>query len=182
MKLTTVLLVLFAGIAAIAAGWIYQSKVVTGDAEDELEIPLNIDYYLSGVRYRSLTKAGRLDYELRSPYLEHYKLEDISRLNSPALNIYRNGDHWQARSRMAELQHQDEILKLIDDVVLQRTGDEPIKMTTNLLSFDANNDKVVSKNGVLIVSDNSRINADSAVFDLDQNIYSLSRASAVYYR
>lgn len=181
MKLTTIVLVLLAGFAAIAAGWIYQSKIQPAVSSAELEIPLDIDYYLSGVRYRAMSKTGQLDYELRSPYLEHYKLEDISRIDTPRMNIYRNGQHWQAQSQMAELQHQTKVLSLIDDVIFERTDDEPVKMTTSLLSFDSNNDMVVSEKGVQIVSDKAQINADSGVFDLRRNIYSLNRASAVYY-
>lgn len=181
MKLTTLALVVLAGFAAIAAGWIYQSNVQPEVSEAELEIPMDIDYYLSGVRYRSLLKSGRIGFELRSPYLEHYKHEDISRVKTPEMDIFRNGQRWQARAQLAELQHQSEILEMIDDVIFERVDNDPVKMLTNLLSFDTNNDIVTGKNGVRIVSETAMINADSGVFNLNQNIYTLNQARAIYY-
>ncbi|MCP4433160.1 MAG: LPS export ABC transporter periplasmic protein LptC [Gammaproteobacteria bacterium] len=180
MKLTTIILVLLSGIVAIAVGWVYQSRIQHTESRAELEIPLDIDYYLSGVTYRVMSKTGNLDYDLKSPYLVHYKHEDLSRIETPLMNIYRKDQHWHIQARVAELLHQSDTFNLIDNVIFERKGKNPITMNTALLSFDIDNDIVTGQNGVQVISDNARIDADSAIFNLDKNIYSMSKTIAVY--
>lgn len=179
MKPSILIFAVVFGIAAVAAGWIYQSKIQPAVSGTDIQIPLDIDYYLSEFTYRVMSKTGSLEYDLRSPYLEHYKVEDLSRIEAPLVNIYRE-HHWHAQARAGELLHQSEVLNLIDDAVLERKGDDPLKMKTALMTFDTNNDTVTGRNGVQVTSRNSIIDANSAVFDLGQNIYSLNRTSAVY--
>ncbi len=181
MKPSVFIFALFAGIAAIAAGWFYQSKIQPAVSTTGTDIPLDIDYYLAEFSYRVISEAGNLEYDLRSPYLEHYKLEDVSRIEAPLMNIYRK-QQWNARARAAELIHRSEILNLIDEVVFERKGDNPLKMTTALMTFDMQRDTITGRNGVRITSGKSVIDADSAVFDLERNTYSLNETTAVYYQ
>ena len=181
MKPSIFILVVFAGIAAVAVGWVYQSKIQPAVSTSGLEIPLDIDYYLSEFNYRVMSKTGSLEFDLRSPYLEHYKLEDLSRIEAPLMTIYRK-QNWQVQARAGELSHRREILNLIDDVVFERKGDNPLKMEAALMIFDNNRDTVTGRNGVQITSGKSIIDANSAVFDLERNIYSLNKTTAVYYQ
>ena len=180
MKPSTIMFVILAGIAAIAVGWVYQSSIKPTESISELEIPLDIDYYLAEFSYRVMSKTGSLKYDLRSPYLEHYRYEDLSRIETPLMNIYRKQHHWHARARVAEILHQTETLHLIDDVIFERKGDKPLTMKTALMSFDTKSNIITGRNGVQIVSGKSQIDADNAVFDLERNIYSLHRTTAVY--
>lgn len=181
MKPSIFIFVVFAGIAAIAVGWIYQSKIEPTISTRDLEIPLDIDYYLSDFNYRVMSKTGSLEYDLSSPYLEHYKVEDLSRIEAPLMNIYRE-QQWHVRARTGELLHRSDILNLKDDVVFERKGDNPLKMETALMIFDINGDTVTGRNGVKVTSGKSIIDANSAVFDLERNIYSLNETAAVYYQ
>ncbi len=119
MKLSSIILVVAAGVIAIAVGWIYQSQNKSTDTRAKLEIPVDIDYYLSKVKYRVMAKSGDLDYELRSPYLQHFKREDISRMDKPEINIYRNGQQWQVEANTAEMKHKINTLELIENVRLK---------------------------------------------------------------
>lgn len=181
MILSRIILVLGAGIVAIAVGWIFQSQNKSAEIRTELEIPVDIDYYLSRVTYRVMAKSGELDYELRSPYLQHFKRDDISRIDTPAIDIYRNNQHWQVEARTAEILHQQNILYFIDDVLMQRQGEEPMQLRTKLLRFESDNDLVIGEQGVTLTGKNTKIDADKAVFDLDKNVYSLTNTKAVYY-
>lgn len=119
MKVSSVAFVLAAGLIAIVVGWVYQSQTSTSVSKPELEIPIDIDYFLSQVEYRVMAKNGKLDYRLRSPYLEHFKREDISQLEAPEIEIYRNQQHWRVQADRAEMRHQENILQFIDNVRLQ---------------------------------------------------------------
>ena len=152
MKFSSVIILLLTGVVAIAAGWIYQSQTSISVAKSELEIPVDIDYYLSKVTYRVMNDEGNLDYRLRSPYLQHYKSEDISRLDAPEIDIYRNNEHWRVQATTAEMRHQENTLSLINDVAMEKQGDKPVQ-----------------------------IRADKAVFDLDNNVYLLTNTKSIYY-
>jgi len=152
MKFSRIIIVLVAGVVAIAVGWIYQSQTSTSVVKPELEIPVDIDYYLAKVTYRVMNDDGNLDYQLRSPYLEHYKREDISRLDAPEIDIYRNNEHWHIRALSAEMRHQENTLSLIDKVAMEKQGNKPVQ-----------------------------IKADKAEFDLDNNVYLFTNTKSIYY-
>ncbi len=181
MKLSSIVLVLGAGIIAIVIGWIYQSQNKPAENRTELEIPIDIDYYLSQLTYRAMAKSGALDYELRSPYLRHYRRDDISRIDTPEIDIYRNDQHWQVEANTAEILHQENILYLKDDVLMQRQSGDAMQLRTKLLRFESDNDLIIGEQGVTITGKNTNIDADGAVFELDKNLYSLTNAKAVYY-
>ncbi len=180
MKLSGIILVLSAGIIAIAVGWIYQSQKKPAEARTELEIPVDIDYYLSKVTYRVMAKSGNLDYELRSPYLQHFKQEDISRIDLPEIDIFRNDQHWQVKAKTAEIRHQQNTLLLIDNVLMQRQGEEPLQLSAKLLRFESDNNLLIGDQGVTITGINTQIDAENAVFDLDKNIYRMTNTRAIY--
>lgn len=119
MKFSSIAIVVAAGFIAIAVGWIYQSQTSTSVSKPELEIPIDIDYFLTEVKVRVMAKTGKLDYELRSPYLRHFKQQDISRLETPEIKVFRNLEPWQMRADRADLLHQENILEFIDNVRLQ---------------------------------------------------------------
>ncbi len=152
MKLSSIALVGMAGIIAIAAGWIYQSQTSISISKPELEIPVDIDYYLSEVAYRAMNKNGQLNYELKTPYLQHFKRDDISRMDKPEMAIYRDNEHWRVQASSAEMLHRQNTVKLIDQVLMEKKGGKPVK-----------------------------INADKAIFDLDNNIYLLTNTRTIYY-
>jgi len=152
MKLSSIIILLVAGVFAIAAGWIYQSQTSTSAVKPELEIPVDIDYYLSKVTYKVMNDEGNLDYRLRSPYLQHFKREDISRLDAPEIDIYRNNEHWRVKANSAEMRHEENILNLVNDVAMEKVGDRPVI-----------------------------IKADKAVFDMNTNVYLLTNTKSIYY-
>lgn len=180
MKPSSFIFAAFAVIAAVAVGWIYQSRIQPVISTDSREMPMDIDYYLAGINYRVMSKAGKLEYDLQSPYLEHYKLEDVSRIEAPRMNIYRK-QLWRAQARTGELLHRNETLNLIEDVTFERKGDNPLKMEAALMIFDIDRNTLSGHDGVQITARNSKIKANSAVFDLERDVYSLNNTTAVYH-
>ena len=87
MRPSVLVVIFIAVVGAIAAGWIYQSKSKTTTQRPELEIPTDIDYFLAELKYRIFNQAGSLDYQLRSPYLEHFARDDISRVKQPVVDV-----------------------------------------------------------------------------------------------
>ena len=181
MKSRILIFVVVVGIGAIASGWIYQSQSRTSDDRVELVIPDNIDYFLTNLNYRVINEAGKVDYEFQSRRLEHHNRNDVSLIEIPSLQIYRDSDQWQINSKQGELQHQTNLLWLRNQVVMQKFGDHPMQLYAEIIRFEPDRNLVTSESSILLESGNSRIEAEQATFDLDNNVYSLKKTKAIYY-
>ncbi len=180
MKPRVLALVILLGIGAIAVGWIYESRLRQQIDRTELVIPDNIDYFLTNLRYRVLNRDGAIDFEFNSPRLEHYRRDDISSIEIPSLKIYRDADHWQVDSRIGEFEHRLNLLRLRQQVVMQKQGDNPMRLYTESIRFEPERDRVSSEAEVTMLSDRLRIEAERAVFDLAAKVYRFSKIHAIY--
>jgi len=173
--------VLILGLMAVAAGWIYESRLRSKVETVALEIPDNIDYFLTNLDYRAVNASGELDYEFSSPRLEHRPLNDVSLIETPALDIYRDSDRWRVDALQGELQHAQNLLWLRRQVIMQKSGLRPFEIRTESIQFDSGRDLMRSESSILMQSPQARIEAASAVFDLAEKVYRLRQARAVYY-
>jgi LPS export ABC transporter protein LptC len=107
-----------ATIAAVTIGWFYEPKITV--SRSDLEIPTNIDYFLAELQYKSMNEQGNLDFEMQSPYLEHLIASNISLIDQPTIQIYRNLNDWQIESLTGKLFHQQNSLQLAKNVVMHR--------------------------------------------------------------
>lgn len=181
MKSRALIFVIVLGIVAVAAGWIYESRLRPSIDTTELVIPDNIDYFLTNLNYRSVDANGKLDFEFSSRRLEHYPRNDVSMIEVPALNIYRESDNWKVDALKGELQHQGNRLWLREQVIMQKTGGEAFEIMTESLRFEPEQDLVSSEAAVLMRSRQAKIEADSAVFNLADKVYRFTRTRTIYY-
>ena len=64
--------------------------------------------------------------------------------------------------------------------MLKKTGPDALEMLTESLLFEPDRDLVTSDTDVLMLDQSSRIEADSAVFDLAGKVYRFGKTRAVY--
>lgn len=181
MKSRALIFVIVLGVAAIAAGWIYESRLRSSIDTAELVIPDNIDYFMTNLNYRSIDANGRLDYEFSSRRLEHHPRDDVSRIEHPALSIYRDTDNWEISSVQGELRHQDNRLWLREQVVMQKSGAESFEILTESIRFEPEQDMVSIDTAVLMRGKQVEIEAETAQLDLSSKVYRLSGTRAVYF-
>jgi LPS export ABC transporter protein LptC len=181
MKLRLLVLVIILGIAAIALGWVYESRLRKEEKKVELDIPSNIDYFLTNLHYRAMNIDGELDYEFRSPRLEHYPGADVSQIELPSVQIYREADTWLVDALNGELLHGENLLRLRNQVVIQKLGDDPFQMYTESIRFEPDLDLVTSEAEVLMRSKQAQIVAEQAIFDLAGQVYRFSKTHTVYF-
>jgi LPS export ABC transporter protein LptC len=181
MKLRLLALVIMLGIGASVVGWVYESRLRTEDEKADLVIPNNIDYFLTNLHYRAMNTEGTLDYEFNSPRLEHYPGTDVSNIELPSVQIYRASDHWLIDALDGELLHSENILRLRNQVVIQKLGDNPFQMYTESIRFELDRDLVTTEAKVLMRNKQGQIEAEQAVFDLAGQIYRFSETHSVYY-
>jgi LPS export ABC transporter protein LptC len=181
MKPLSSLILVIVVLGAIAVGWIYESRSKDILVGPDLEIPTDIDFFLSQMNYRVFDKSGNLDYQLQSPYLEHFIKDDISRIEQPMIRVYRDSGDWQVKAMQGDILHQQEWVRLDNEVVMQKLGGEAIQFRSESMLFKPEQDQVVSEAGVIIESDRAKISGDEAVFDLRNEVYSLKNTRAIYY-
>jgi LPS export ABC transporter protein LptC len=170
------------GIAAIAVGWVYESNLHPRENKTKLVIPDDIDYFLTNMNYRVLNAEGELDFELYSPRLEHYPHNDVSSIEVPSMQVYTQADPWQIDATSGEFMHAEELMRLRRDVVMQKAGTRPMQVYTESIRFELNRDLVTAETDILMISQQSRIQAEHAEFDLAGRVYKFKKARAVYHR
>ena len=181
MKIRTYILIAVLGVSAIATGWFYESRVRTAQQKAELEIPENIDYFLTHLDYRAMAETGHPDFAFQSPRLEHHPVTDISHIQIPSIQIFRDPDPWLVDARKGEYQHRDNVLRLMHQVVMRREGIEPIEIYAERMRFEPDIDLVTSESDIVIESEVSRIEAEHAVFNLADRVYSMRNARTTYH-
>ena len=180
MKAPIASFIIIATIAAVAAGWVYESKTTV--TQPDLEIPSDIDYFLSEVKYQSMNDLGQLDFEMQSPYLEHLTVANISLIEKPTMQIYRDANNWQVESITGKLFHDQNSLQLAQNVVMRREGDNPMLIRSEEMLFQPDLDLVTASKKINIETSNAVIYGSKAVFDLKNKVYSIQNTRATYYR
>jgi lipopolysaccharide export system protein LptC len=180
MKAPIIVVIAVATIAAITIGWFYEPETTV--SRPDLEIPTDIDYFLSELQYKSMNDQGILDFEMQSPYLEHLKVENISLIDKPTMQIYREAGDWQIESLTGKLFHEQNNLLLEKNVVMRREGSNPLQVRSEVMLFQPDLDLISASKTIQIKSDTAIINGSEAIFDLKNQVYTLKNTRAIYYR
>ncbi len=182
MKSRLLIFVIIFGIGAIAVGWVYESNLRPKEKKARLVIPDDIDYFLTNMHYRVLNADGELDFQLHSPRLEHYPHNDVSNIEVPSIQVYTKSDPWQIDAVTGEYLHGNDVLRLRQEVVMQRQGTRPMQVYTESIRFEPNRDLVTAESDILMLSQQVRIEAERAVFNLADEVYKFKNTRAVYHR
>lgn len=166
--------------AALGLGWFFDEQTSQAPTST-LEVPDNIDYYLSNLKYRSMNQQGSLHYLLQSPYLEHFIQQDISRLQQPTMQFYGDNSEWLIQAKTGRLQHKEELFELLQQVELQRNSpQQPLLLTTDIMILKVHNNLIEIPQVMNLITNNLKLQAASAVLDIDQNHYQFRRVKATY--
>jgi LPS export ABC transporter protein LptC len=176
----TIIALVIAILCAVAVGWVYQASSKNIAVKPEMEIPTDIDFFLSQMKFRVFNKTGSLDYQLKSRYLEHFIKGDISHIQQPKIRVYRDLQ-WHAKAHTATLFHQQNSLQLNDNVVIDRLGARPLQIRSEHLLFEPDRDLISGKEGIEIESENAITTATEAVFDLHNKVHSLKNTKTIFH-
>jgi lipopolysaccharide export system protein LptC len=180
MKLRLLILVTIIGFAAVAVGWVYERSLRAPEEKADLVIPNDIDYFLTNMNYRALNAEGKLDFQFYTPRLEHFPHNNVSLIEVPSMQIETDTDPWLVDSLAGEYQHANNLLRLTQQVVMQRHGESPMQIYTESIRFEPDRELVTAESDILTVVPRARIRADYAEFDLARKIYKFTRTRSVY--
>lgn len=178
---TGFLFLIVAGIfIAHGIGWFFDSqKVIIG--EDELQVPDNIDYYLAGVDYQAFNDQGLPRFHLKTPYLEHFILEDTSHLRQPSIDYYAQSGQWNLSAKTGTLQHKSEIFQLQQQASIRSfSSTDPFVVNSELMVFKSELERLEIPQQLAITSPRFKLKAASAVLDLKNNRHEFVRVKATY--
>ena len=181
MRPLTLIMLIIAVLGAVAVGWVYEASSKDTLVRPELEIPTDIDFFLSQMNFRVFDNTGSLNYQLQSAYLEHFIKDDISHIEQPVIRVYRESGDWQVEALSGNILHQLEWLQLEKNVLLQKLGANPLRIRSENLVFKPDEDLLIIDSRVVIESDSAKISGDNAVFNLGNESYSLKNTRATYY-
>ena len=181
MKPRLLLLILLLIGGALLIGWFYDEQSAMTQAREELQIPDNIDYYLSQVDYRAMNDQGQLNYRLQTPYLEHYIREDSSHIQQPRFQILGQPSQWDIRAEQAILQHREERFELKHQVELRRqSGSEALQLDTALMILLARDKIVDIPQALTLKTPTLDLQADSALIHINNELYQFTGVKATY--
>ncbi len=144
------------------------------------EMPDNIDFYLAGVDYKAMDEQGMLRYRLQSPLMEHYRREDVSRVQQPRIDYRLPGKRWLLDAEQAELRHRQDRLILSDGVRLQRLGKRPMQLSSERLELQSVEHIATLPRPLLLESPRLRLEADSGLLQLDTGRYRFEGVRATH--
>ena len=76
--------------------------------------------------------------------------------------------------------HQENLLRLRNQVVIQKQGENPMQMYTEAIRFEPDRHLVTTEAKVLMRNNQAQIEAEQAIFDLAGRVYRFSKTHSVY--
>ncbi len=166
--------------AALGIGWIYDNRT-TEIPTSSLQVPDNIDYYLSNINFRSMNQQGSIHYLLKSPYLEHFIRENISHIQKPSIQLNGEKSGWFMKAKTGKLQHKEEVFELQNQVKLKRNSQQdPMLLSTELMFIRPKTNLIDIPVDITATTDNLNLQATSAQLDIDKNNYKFNQVKVKY--
>jgi LPS export ABC transporter protein LptC len=180
MKPQFLFLFLMMLIIAVVIGWFYNRQILPV-AQNQLQIPDNIDYYLSGVKMKSFNEQGNTSYQLNSPFLEHYVREDISVIQQPDIHYFADNGDWSMSAREGKLIHKTDIYEFQQQVEIQRTHtSQAMQLTSEQMIFNPDKKTLKLPVALQMKTDRLDLHAASAMLDMKNEQHVFQRVNAIY--
>lgn len=179
MKTRFALLVIAGTFIALGLGWFFDNQKVIS-TQNSLEVPDNIDYYLSSVNFLAYNEQGVTRFRLQTPYLEHHIREDTSQLTQPTLDYHVDSEQWELSANRGSYQHQPEIFELREQARISRLNANPFILNSELFILDTQTEHLTIPQDLRINSPTLKLSAQSAILDLKTSRYQFNRVMATY--
>ena len=120
--ITGTLIVLVVALALAVGYWNIRPASFTPQA---VQAPLQPDFFMDNPRIRQLNEQGQPVYDLASERAAHQIDRDMTELDEPRLQYYREGDQqpWDMRARYGEVSADGQLVELSEDVVVEQQLD-----------------------------------------------------------
>ncbi|MFV2060485.1 MAG: LPS export ABC transporter periplasmic protein LptC [Gammaproteobacteria bacterium] len=171
------LFLIFVILTALFSSWLLRSieqkdKIVTHDTL------INRDYYLEDFSSVIMDKTGSPYYKLISPHLDHYPVNQITKIAEPELYIYNSKEYpWKLIAKHAQITNKGNTIYFNGDVKLNKSSansNENIVIMTDELSVFIKEQIAESDVKVTIIQGINRIQANGMKLNLENHTLELS--------
>ncbi len=171
------LFLIFVISTALFSSWLLRSIEQKDDivSEDTL---LNRDYYLDEFSTIIMDETGSPYYKLSSPHLDHYPVNQITKITKPELLIFNSKDYpWKLKANMARISNKGNLIYFSGGVKLDKSSanlDENIVIIADELSVFIKEQFAESKTNVTVIQGSNRIQATGMELNLKNRTLKLS--------
>jgi len=171
------LFLLFVISTALFSSWLLRSieqkdKIITQDTL------LNRDYYLEDFSTVIMDESGKPYYKLSSPHLDHYPVNQITKIKQPELYIYNSIDYpWKLNANNARVSNKGNLIFFSGAVNLHKSSanlNENIVIIAEELSIFIKEQYAESKSEVTIIQGKNKIKAVGMELNLKNHTLELS--------
>jgi lipopolysaccharide export system protein LptC len=180
-------LLTFAGMLLLAGGsfWMLQMARQSGDNAPKQRAGREPDYVVDGFRYLSVTKDGKVRYQVEGETLTHFPDSDDSFVRQPRLTSYSpEREPLTVRSDSARISKNHREVHLRDNVVLRRPqthGDDELTVKSDYMLVLPDKDIVKTDRPVRAWLGETTLNGTGMIADNAQHTLALhSQVNATY--
>jgi len=169
---------------ALFSSWLLRS-IEQDDSVITKDTPINRDYYLEEFSTVIMDETGSPYYRLSSPHLDHYPVNQITKIRKPKLLIYNTKEYpWKLNANNARISNQGNLIYFNGDVKLDKSSaniNENIVIIADELSVFIKEQFAESKSRVTIIQGNNSVQANGMELDLKKHSLELfSEVNGIY--
>ncbi|MFV1981903.1 MAG: LPS export ABC transporter periplasmic protein LptC [Thiohalomonadales bacterium] len=167
---------LFVISTALFSSWLLRS-IEQKDVIKAQDTLLSRDYYLDDFSTIIMDKSGSPYYKLSSPHLDHYPVNQITKISKPELFIFDSKDYpWKLIADNAQVSNKGNHIYFTGNVKINKSSaniNENIVIIADELSVFIAEQLVKSKTMVTIIQGKHRVNAKGLEFNLKNHTLEL---------
>ena len=171
------ILLIFVISTALFSSWLLRSI----EQKDEIIVQdtlLNRDYYLDEFSAVIMDETGTPYYKLTSPHLDHYPVNQITKIRKPELFIFNSKEYpWKLSSNNARITNNGNLIYFSGNVKLDKSSanfNENIVIITDELSVFLKEQFAESKTKVTIIQGNNSVQSNGMQLNLLKQTLELS--------
>lgn len=153
-------------VLAMIVLWSITSDYDTGDQFQPPTSKQYIEIFMNEFEMTAMDKNGHPDYILNGSHLQRYSNSDDTEIEQPVLQLLRNDNQWKVSAEKAYLNHKNETLRLVNNVIMQQQNIEPaVTIHTQNLLINTRTKIAETQAHVDINRGKSRIKSDGMVYN-----------------
>jgi lipopolysaccharide export system protein LptC len=139
------------------------------------------DIVLHGTDMRTYDLNGKLEYRVSAARIEHRDLDGLSLLERPLVEVHRDNQVWQIRSRQGQVDQHDRLLQLRGEVQAELDGPSPVLLTTAELHYHVRAHLLSIPTEVNIQHSGGRTRAGSLEADMNAGTLTMQQGVETHY-
>lgn len=127
------------------------------------------------------TEAGTIQYHLDAANLTWFEASDRSTLDAPSVEMFGNKGRWLIKAKQGEMRQSEKIIDLQGQVLAEREGESPLRLTTEHLIYDVDRERLQIPVAATVMHQGGRTDAGELDADLKNGILTMRNGVETRY-